>query len=146
VFRQRDAKAHTLFDITGSFFHATLGQTEPAHAMGQPRRAETDLGDFETIANIQQALAVGNHQTVEFQFAVTAVLFRAHDADTAYYFPTGLVSVKQKRSQTLARIIRSFCDQHKNLRACSAGDKPLAATDHPVIAFAGSSSVSQRRI
>ena len=51
--------------------------------MRQARRAEPDLCHFESIANVEKHVFVGNFEAIEFEFAMAAVFLRAHYRDAA---------------------------------------------------------------
>ena len=98
------------------------------------------------VTYFKQTVFVRNHQTIKAQLAMTAVFFRAHDADASHDLPARLVRVKQKRRKPLARVVAGLGDEHKMLCAFRAGDKPFAAIDDPVIALLFRARVGQRRI
>src|SRR4029077_1166114 len=94
--------------------HAALGETEPAHAVRQPRRTEPDLRDLQSIAFLQQNIFCRDFQSVEFEFTMAAVLVRPHDGNTPQDAPARLVLVKQERGQprrlsSLVRATRMKC-------------------------------------
>ena len=91
----------------GAFLHQRAPRhAGPAHAMGQPRGAEADLGQFQPVADFHQPVPVGNFQPVEGKLAITAMFLRSHDRDTAQDFPARLVGIEQEGRQPLAGIVR----------------------------------------
>ena len=64
-----------------------------------------DLRAFEAVADAKEHVFVGDFEAVEFQFAVPAVLLRAHDFDATGDAPAGLIAVIEKRGQPAALIV-----------------------------------------
>ncbi len=118
---------------------AALGEAEPAHAMGEPRRAEPDLRDLETVADAGEHVLVADFEPVEFQLAMAAVLLRSHDRNAPHDAPARLIAVIEKRGEAAARIVRGARDDDEMRRFGGAGDEPFAAADHPfaVLLFGG---------
>src|SRR3990167_4034474 len=54
-------------DVVSGNFEAALGEPQPAHAVGETRRTEPDLGDAEAVADLHQAVRVGDFEAVEFE-------------------------------------------------------------------------------
>src|SRR3984957_12239817 len=79
--RELDAEALAIVHIGLGDLHAALGLPEPAHAVGEPRRTETHLGDAQAVAHIEENVVVVDFEAVEFELAVAAMLLRPHDAD-----------------------------------------------------------------
>src|ERR1700736_5152289 len=77
--RKLDAETFALVHVVLCDLHAALGKPEPAHAVRQPRRAEPDLCHFESTADAEQHVLIGDFEAIEFELAVPAMLLRAHD-------------------------------------------------------------------
>ena len=103
--------------------------------MGQPRRAEPDLRDFQPVADTEQNVFVGDFKAVEFELAMAAVLLRTHDADAADDAPARLVAVIEKRGEPAALVVGGARDDDEMRRFRRAGDEPFAAADHPFAVF-----------
>ena len=103
-------------------------------AMGQPRRTEPHLGQFQAKPFTQQHVFDRHLQPIEDQLAMAAMLLWAHDRNTPLDPPAGIVPIKQKRRQPAAAVIRGPGDQDEMLRNTGPGDKPLAPGDHIAIA------------
>ena len=55
---QSNAEAFALRHVALGNLHAALGQPEPAHAMGEARRPEPDLGDAQSVAGLHQHVLI----------------------------------------------------------------------------------------
>src|SRR4029077_4103371 len=113
---------------------AALRPAEPAHAVGEPRRAEPHLHHFQTVAEAAEHVVVVHFEAIEFELAMTAVLLRAHDLDAAQDAPAGLVLVKQERGDALPLIVGGARREDEMRGAIGAGDEPFAAVDFPGVA------------
>ena len=110
--------------------HAALGKSEPAHAMRQPRGAKPHLRQLQPLPFPEQHRIRRDHEPVERQFAMPAMLLRPHDRDAPDDAPARLVAVEEERRQPVARIVRGPRDQDEVLGFLRAGDEPLAAVHH----------------
>src|SRR5262249_36205953 len=90
------AKAFTLGDIVRRDLHRALGETEPAHTVCEPRGAESDLSDPQSVADLHQHVFVRHFEAFEYELAVAAVLLRPHDWNAAQDAPPRLVAVIEK--------------------------------------------------
>ncbi len=130
-----DAEPLALVDVILRDFEAALGEAEPSHAMGEARRTQSDLRDFQSVADLHQYVLVGDFQPIEFKFAMPTVLLRSHDRNAAQDAPAGLVLVIKKRGQPAASIVRGACDQNEVRRPIRASDEPFAAVNDPTVAL-----------
>ena len=94
--------------------------------MREPRRAEPDLRGAQAVALVHQHVFARHFEAVEFELAMAAVLLRPHDRDAAHDAPAGLVLVKEKRGEAVARIVGGARDQDEVRGAVGAGDEPFA--------------------
>ena len=62
---------------------------------------------------------------------MAAMLFRAHDLDTADDLPTRLIAVEHERRQSLAGIVRGLGHQDEVLGALGPGNEPFMPGDPP---------------
>src|SRR3974390_1940657 len=83
-----------------------LGEAEPAHAVREARRSETDLRHTQAVAFLHQHVFLRHFEAVIFDLAMTAVLLRTHDRDAAHDAPARLVLVIEERGQPAPRIVR----------------------------------------
>src|SRR5262249_28950194 len=116
--------------------HAALRPAEPAHAVGQARRAEPDLRHPQPVADTEQHVIVGNLQPVEFELAVAAVLLRTHDPDAPHDAPAGLIAVIEERGEPAPLVLGRARHDDEMLRRGGAGDEPLAPAYDPLVALA----------
>src|SRR6516225_8637862 len=79
--------------------HRALGESEPAHAMGEPRGPKPDLGDAQSVADLHQHVLVGHLEPFEDELAVAAVLLRPHDRNAAQDAPARLVAVIEEGAE-----------------------------------------------
>src|SRR5262249_57871735 len=86
--------------------HRALGESEPAHAMGEPRGPEPDLGDAQSIADLHQHVLVGHLEPFEHELAVAAVLLRPQDRNAAQDAPARLVAVVEEGGEPAPLIVR----------------------------------------
>src|SRR5690606_4350625 len=116
------------FHYTGSRdLEGTLGQPQPAHAVGQACGAQANLGELEAVAHVHQAVFIGNVQAIELDLAMAAVFFGAHDRYAAHDLPVRIVFVKEEGRQAFARIIGRFGDEDEVRGGGGTGDEVLAA-------------------
>src|ERR1700675_3281701 len=108
-----DAKAFAAVDVVLRDLDAALRPAEPAHAVGESRRAEPHLHHLEAVADAAEHVVVVHFEAVEIELAMAAVLLRPHDLDAADDAPAGLVLVKQKRGDALALIVGGARRQDK---------------------------------
>ncbi len=73
--------------------------------MRQPCRTKPNLHDPQAVADTAEHIVVMHLKAIELEFAVSAVLLRAHDLDTADDAPAGLILVEQKRGDALALVV-----------------------------------------
>ena len=111
----RCAEAGALGRIGLGDLDAALRQAEPAHAMGQPRRAEADLRHLQALPFAQEHILRRDLQAVELDLAVAAMLLRAHDRDAAHDPPARLVLVEQEGGEAVARVVRGAGDEDEML-------------------------------
>ena len=135
--RKADAEALAARGIVGRDLDAAPRKAQPAHAMRQPRDAQPGLDHAHPPPLAQHEVARGDAQALEQQLAMAAMLLGAHDRDAPQDPPAGIVAVKQKAAQPVARIVRGPRDQHEMLGRARAGDEPLVAVDHVIIAVPG---------
>jgi len=69
-----DAETLAAIDVLLRDLHAALRPAEPAHAMGQPRRAKPHLHDLQTVAEAAEHVVVMDFEAVELKLAMAAVL------------------------------------------------------------------------
>src|SRR5262249_29178469 len=100
-----DAETLALVDISLRDLAAALGEPEPAHAMGEPRRPEPDLGDAQSIADVHQHVLVGYFEAIENELAVAAMLLGAHDRNAPHDLEAGLAAMKQETGEAAPRIL-----------------------------------------
>src|SRR5262245_18960618 len=93
-------------DISLCNLHAALGEAEPAHAVGESRGAEPDLGDAQSIADLHQHVLVRHFESFEEKLAVAAVLLRPHDRNAAQDAPARLVAVIEEGGEPAPRGVR----------------------------------------
>src|SRR3954453_6528977 len=62
---QSDAEAFAFPHVTLGDLHAALGPPEPAHARGEARRPEPDLGDAQSVTDLYQHVLVGHFEPLE---------------------------------------------------------------------------------
>src|SRR5262249_8637114 len=129
------AEAFASVDVILRNLQATLGPAQPAHAMGQPRRSEPDLSDFQSIADAEQHIVIADFKAVEFELAVAAVLLGPHDRDTPDYAPARLIAVVEKRRQAAALVVGGSGDDDEMRSFGGAGDEPLAPVNDPFAVF-----------
>src|SRR5262249_41408091 len=115
---------------------AALGPAEPAHAVGEPRRPQPDLGDAEPVADLEQHVLVRHFEAVELELAVAAVLLRPHDPDAPHDAPAGLIAVVEKGREPVTLVVRRARHEDEVFCFAGAGDEPLAAADDPLVALA----------
>src|SRR5229473_2141564 len=130
-----DAKALALGDVGLRDLHRALGEPEPAHAVGEPRRPEPDLGRAQAVADPHQHVLLRHLEPLEEELAMAAVLLRAHDRDAANDAPARLVAVIEEGGEAAAGIVGGARDQDEMAGDAGAGDEPLAAVDHPAAAL-----------
>ena len=111
-----DAKALTFCNVSLRNLHAAFGEAQPAHAVRQACRPKPDLRDLEFIALVQQDVFGRNFESVELELAMTAMLMRSHDRDTAQNAPAGLILVEQERSQTTPFVVAGASNQDEMRR------------------------------
>ena len=128
---QPHAEAFAVFGIVRRNRHATLRQTEPAHAMRQTGRAKPDLRHLEAVAHLHQYVVVRNFEPVKGNLAVPAMFFRSHDRNTPHNVPARLIPIKQKRRQPFSRIVGCAGDQNEMLRFRRTRNIPFATMDRP---------------
>ena len=147
VLVQTTAEGLALGNIGGRDLQRPLRHAEPAHAVRETCRAETDLRHLETVANTEQTVLVGDLEAVEAQFAMSAMLFGPHDRDTPHDLPARVVTVEEKGGEPLARVVRGACDEDEVLRDAGAGDEPLVTVDSPALAVTlGAGAHHPRRV
>ena len=129
------SKAFALSDVGLRDLHRALGQPEPAHAVGEPRGPEPDLGDPQSVADLHQHVLVGHFEPLEDQFAVSAVLLRPHDGNAAQDAPARLVTVIEEGGEATPRVLRRARHQDEVIGDAGPGDEPLVAVNDPAIAF-----------
>ena len=118
-------------------------RAQPAHAMRQPRRRQPHLGVAEALARLAQDVARRHAQIVEPHHRVAAreglvqAVHRAHDLDAR------LVHVGEEHRR---RAVLALRHDDGEARAIRAGDEPLVAVDHPVIAVLHRRGVQRRGI
>src|SRR6516165_5433250 len=130
-----DAEPFSSVDVILRDLQAALGPPEPTHAVSQPRRAEPDLGHFQSITDAEQHIFVVDFEAVEFKLAMAAVFLRPHDRDASYDAPARLIAVIKKRGQPAAPIVRGSYDDDEMRRLARAGDEPFTAGDDPFAVF-----------
>src|SRR6266566_557887 len=133
--RKLDAETFAFGDVVLGDLHATLGKPEPPHAVRQSRWTEPDLCHFESIADAEKHVFVGDFEAIEIEFAMAAVLLRAHYRDAADDAPTRLVAMGEKRGQAVASILRRSCNHDKMRGLGSTGNEPFAAGNDPFAVF-----------
>src|SRR5262245_43559961 len=101
--------------------HRALGEAEPAHAMGEPRRPEPDLGDAQAIADLHQHVLLGHFQALEEKLAVAAVLLRPHDRNAAQDAPARLVAVIEEGGEPAPRVVGGARDENEMIGDTGAG-------------------------
>src|SRR3546814_18270381 len=79
--------------------------------MRQAGRTQAYLRQLQAIAHLHQAVFVGNKHVVKANFAMTAMLFGAHDVYASHNLPARIVFMEQKSRQPLAGIVRSAGDE-----------------------------------
>ena len=72
--------------------------------MGEARRPQPDLGDFQPVTHLHQAVFIRNFKPVKDQLAMPAMFFRAHNGNPAADMPARLIFMKQKRGQAFAAV------------------------------------------
>src|SRR5262249_32605820 len=130
-----DAEAFALAGVISRNLQAAFGETQPAHAMRQSRRAEPDLCHFQSVADAERHVLIGNFQAVEFELAMAAMLLRSHDRDAAHDPPARLVAMVQKRGEATASVVRGACDKDEMRSLAGAGDEPFSPGDDPFAVF-----------
>src|SRR5262249_30545964 len=133
-------------DISLGDLAAALGEPKPAHAVRETGGAEPDLGDAQAVAGRHQDVLVRNLEALEREFAVAAVLLRAHDRDAPHDLPAGLISVKQEGGEAATRIVGGARDEDEMIGDAGAGDEPLVTADDPAIALALGAGADHARI
>src|SRR5262249_50398780 len=108
-----DAETFALVHIGLRDLAAALGEPEPTHAMGEPRRPEPDLGDAQAIADVHQHVLVGHFEALENELAVAAMLLRAHDRNAPHDLEAWLVAMEEKAGEAAPRVIRGARDQNE---------------------------------
>nr|ACN62976.1 acyl-CoA dehydrogenase domain protein [Diaphorobacter sp. PCA039] len=132
VFGQRLAKGVALAGVCQRRVVRAACLAQPAHAVREARGRQAHLGVAKALAHLAQHIAGGHAQVVKAQHAVAACKAAVHGVHVALQHDAGLVHVGQEhggRTVLHARhddgVVRSFC----------AGDEPLAAVDHVVVAI-----------
>src|SRR5262245_16429299 len=133
--RKLHTEAFALIHVSLRDLAAALGEPRPAHAMGEPRRPEPDLGDAQPVTEAHQHVFVGDLEALEDKLAMPAVLLRPHDRNPPDDLEAGLVAMKQKSREAAARIVRGAGNQNEMIGNAGAGDEPLMAADHPAVAL-----------
>ena len=130
---QLHAEGIALRDAFHGNFQSTPRQSQPAHAVREPRHAQAHLRQLQSIAFIHQQMLIRDFQPIEFQFAMPAMFFRSHDRNAAHNLPARLIGAEQKGGKPLAGIIRRARDDDENLRITRASNEPFAPGDAPTI-------------
>src|SRR5580692_380638 len=107
---------------TYSWAISTQRFDQPSQRMQWVSRAGPHLHHFQAVAETAEHVVVVHFEAVEFELAMAAVLFRAHDLDAADDAPAGLVLMKQKRGDAPALVVGGARRENKMRGAVGAGD------------------------
>src|SRR3546814_6728311 len=111
--------------------------------MRQAGRTQAYLRQLQAIAHLHQAVFVGNKHVVKANFAMTAMLFGAHDGYAPHNLPARIVFMEQKSRQPLAGIVRSAGDEDEMRCGGGASNEVLDAIDDPMVALRSEEHTSE---
>ena len=109
------------------------GDAEPAHAVGQARGREPDLGVVEALVDGAEHRVLRDEDVLELQLAVTAEEALVEGVDVPGDPQAGRVRVDEEHrgAAPVARAPRRARHADRERRAVGAGDEPLASVDQP---------------
>jgi hypothetical protein len=116
---------------------------EPAHAMRKARRRQPHLRVLETLADLAQHVGRWDAQAFEADDAVSAGEAGVEAVHRTLEHDTGCVHVRQEHRRAGILGIRHHDRERGTLRA---GNEPLAAVDHVVVAVAFRRRCEHRRV
>ena len=114
--------------------------------MGQTGQTEAYLRHLQPLTLAHQHPVIIERHAIKNQFTMTAMFFWPHNADTPFNPPAGIIPVKQKGGETVARITAGFGNQNEMSGLARTGDVPFAAIDHPFAIVPGGGRLDHPRV
>ena len=113
------------------------GRTQPAHAVGEPRRCQSHLRVAQRLAHLAEHRGGGQTQIVEYHYAVALHVVAIHGVHHSFEFDAGCVAVTEEQCRAARVVIVSRQTRHDDPcpRAVGSGDEPLASVDHVLAAI-----------
>ncbi len=124
-----------------------LRVADPAHAVGEACGAKAVLPEQVSLATAAEHLVVGDAEVGDADLAVVAA--SGHGVDVADDLPALDGQVDEEGGVAgLRRVGVLVCasDEDGKVGALRAGDEPLVAVDHPVVAVLDSLRLDERRV